>query len=125
MLRILLVDPDPSVSAVLSEALNQEMGATVTCAASGAVASRALRGMAWDLAVIEAMLPDMTGFKLAEIAAINNVPGLLIAGHPRSQETCCALGYPHLNKPFSLFALHAAATAVLRDGPRNVEWLQE
>ena len=125
MLRILLVDPDPSVSGVLSEALNQEIGADVTCAASGEVASGALRGMLWDLAVIEAILPDMTGFELAEIAAVNNVPGLLIAGHPQAQEKCRAVGYPHLNKPFSLSALQAAVMVVLHDAQRNVELLHE
>jgi CheY-like chemotaxis protein len=125
MLRILLVDPDAPVSRVLSEALNQEFGADVTCAASGEVASRALRRSPWDLVVIEAMLPDMTGFELAEIAADNNVPGLLIAGHPQGQERCRALGYPHLDKPFSLSALQAAATTVLRDARRNVERLHE
>ena len=75
--------------------------------------------------MIEAMLPDMTGFELAEIAADNNVPGLLIAGHPQGQERCRALGYPHLDKPFSLSALQAAATTVLRDARRNVERLHE
>jgi CheY-like chemotaxis protein len=125
MLRILLVDPDDSVSGVLSEALTQELGAVVTCAGSGEVASRALRGTQWDLAVVEAILPDMTGFELVEIAANNNVPGLLIAGHPQAQERCRALGYPHLDKPFSLSALQVAATTVLRDAHRNVERLHE
>ncbi len=125
MLRILLADPDPSVSRVLSEALAQELWADVTCAASGALASRALRGTSWDLAVIEATQPDMTGFELAALAANNSVPGLLIAGHPQAQEKCRALGYPHLDKPFSLAALQTAATTVLRDTRGNVARLHE
>jgi CheY-like chemotaxis protein len=125
MLRILLVDPDPSVSGVLSDALTQEFAADVTCAASGALASLALHGKPWDLAVMEATLPDMTGYELAELAATNNVPGLLIAGHPQAQEKCRVLGYPHLDKPFALAALQAAATTVLRDTRRNVQRLHE
>ena len=125
MLRILLVDPDPSVSGVLSDALTQELGADVTCAASGALASLALHWTSWDLAVMEATLPDMTGFELAALAATNNVPGLLIAGHPQAQVQCRALGYPHLDKPFALSALQAAATTVLRDTRWNVERLHE
>ena len=125
MLRMLLVDPDASVSRVLSEALNFEFGADVTCAASGQTASLALRRTRWDLAVIEAMLPDMTGFDLAEIAANHNVPGLLVAAHPQAQDRCRTLGYPHLDKPFSLSALQVAATTVLRDAQTNVERLHK
>jgi CheY-like chemotaxis protein len=125
MLRILLVEPDAAVSGVLGEVLTQEFAADVSCAARGKAASRALRNTPWDLAVIEAMLPDMTGFELAKVAADNHVPGLLIAGHPQAQERCRSLGYPHLDKPFSLRALQAAATSVLLDAPRNVERLHE
>ena len=125
MLRILLVDPDPSVSAVLSDALTQELRAEVICADTGASASRALHEASWDLAVIEATLPDMTGFELAELAATNHIPALLISGHPQAQETCRALGYPHLDKPFAFSALQAAAATVLRDTRVTVQRLHE
>lgn len=125
MLRMLLVDPNTSVSEVLGEALTDAFGADVTCAVSGKVARRVLHNRPWDFAVIEAMLPDMTGFELAEVVANYKVPGLLMAGHPQAQDMCRTLGYPHLDKPFSLRALHAAATTALCDAQQNVERLHK
>jgi DNA-binding NtrC family response regulator len=125
MLRMLVVDPDTSVLEVLGEALTDAFGADITCAINGKAARRMLNEMPWDFAVIEARLPDMTGFELAEIIANYNVPGLLIAGHPQAQEICRTLGYPHLDKPFSLRALQAAASTALCDAQQNVEWLHK
>ena len=64
-----------------------------------------LRSSQFDLALIDACLPGLSGLQLAEIAANENTPVLLISGHPDINATLASCGFPHLPKPFSLDAL--------------------
>jgi DNA-binding response OmpR family regulator len=120
MLQVLVVDPDTEVAAVLADELQETFGALVSRAASGEVAAQVLSRLPCDLAVIEAMLPDISGFELAERAANGNVPALMISGHPQGQQACRIHGYPHLDKPFGLRDLVAAAKVSLSHGQQNI-----
>src|SRR5579871_1220852 len=66
MLQILVVDDDEHVAAVLKSGLEEYCGVSVTCADTGATASQLLAAYPPDLAVIDVMLPDMSGLELAE-----------------------------------------------------------
>lgn len=120
MLQFLVVDPDDGVSDVLREELQEAFDAGVMQARTGELATRVLHERPLDLAVIEAMLPDMSGFELAERSAYCNVPALLISGHPVRQEACRAYGYPHLEKPFPLHDLADAARTLVCDGQQAI-----
>jgi CheY-like chemotaxis protein len=113
MLQFLVVDDDDEVCDAVATGLEQYCGATVVRASNGATASQILRAHRLDFAVIDVMLPDMSGFELAERAGNYNVPALLISGHPKEQEVCKAHGYPHLDKPFPLRTLADMARHVI------------
>ena len=120
MEQFLIVDSDRDVSNMLQEALQEAFGAEVTQARKGALAIEALRERKFDLALIETMLPDMSGFELAERAANCQVPALLMTGHPAGQAACKAYGYPHLEKPFSLQELADVAGTLIGNSQRNI-----
>jgi DNA-binding response OmpR family regulator len=73
MLKLLVVEPDADVSAVLKEGVEDSCAAVVTCAASGRVAAEVLCSRDVELALIAAVLPDLSGFDLARAAADCNV----------------------------------------------------
>jgi DNA-binding response OmpR family regulator len=115
-----VVDDDGAVRHALAAGLEVFCGASVVRASSGLIATQVLQTQLVDLAVIEAFLPDISGYELAERAADCNVPVLLIGAHPTEQEACKVLGYPHLDKPFSLNVLADVARRILRDTRENI-----
>jgi len=125
VLQFLVVDDDKNVADVLKTGLEEFCGVAVTCADSGVIATQILKEHRPDLAVIDVVLPDMSGFDLAECAAQWEVPVLLISGDLERQDSCEVLGYPHLAKPFSLRSLADAAIAAVRDSRENIARLHE
>ncbi len=120
MLQFLVVDDDDAVSEVLKTGLEEYCGAMVTCANSGQGAMEKIKAAPPDLAVIDVVLPDMSGFALAEWAAARNVAVLLISGHLDRQASCKLYGYPHLAKPFRLKVLASAAKLAMADTSDNI-----
>lgn len=123
MLQFLVVEPDRGVSELLQEALQEVFEARVALSGNGEQAERVLQECALDLAIIETMLPDISGFELAERAANRGVPSLLMSGHPTGQENCRAHGYPHLAKPFSLQEMVDAIRAIFHDSQQAIACL--
>lgn len=121
MLQVLVVDPNTDLSGIVADCLHETFGTFVSRAVSGETATQVLRKLPCDLALIEAMLPDMSGFELAERAASRNVPAVLMSGHPKGLQTAKAHRFPYLEKPFSLRDLSDAAKTALREGQRNIE----
>ncbi len=120
MSRILVVDDDPLVCEIVTDCLRLDMSAYVDAAQNGRDGALLIKGYQFDLAVIDAVLPDMDGLALAELAANENTGVLLTSGHP---ETCDALdrfNLPHLRKPFDLDALVGAASVIIRDTRENI-----
>ena len=120
MLRCLVVDDEPQVAEVLKAGLETYCAAAVLCAESAASASRLLRSGPLDLAVIDLVLPDISGLDLAAEAADCNVPVLLVSGHLRRQAVCIAHGLPVLAKPFTMSALAEAAMTTVRDSDQSL-----
>jgi two-component system NtrC family response regulator len=100
MYEIVVVEDDPAVAVVVAEALST--CANVQCAASTDQAIDLLSSRPWSLAVLDVMLNDGSGLELAEIAARNNTPVMLIAGHPKAMEALEKYGFPHMAKPFAM-----------------------
>ena len=96
MLDFLLVEDDASVAETLKNSIEHVCEARVTSADNGASATDALVTLRFDMAVIDIILPDISGFELAARTAESNTPVLLISGHPEEQELCRLVGYPHL-----------------------------
>ena len=124
MLDFLLVEDDASVAETLKNSIEHVCEARVTSADNGASATHALDTLRFDLAVIDIILPDISGFELAARTAESNTPVLLISGHPEEQELCRLVGYPHLKKPFTLAALAKSTRSILRDARANIARVQ-
>jgi DNA-binding response OmpR family regulator len=125
VLQFLLVEDDASVAETLKNSIEHVCEARVTSADNGASATHALGTLRFDLAVIDIILPDISGFELAARTAESNVPVLLISGHPEEQELCRLVGYPHLEKPFTFDALAKSARSILRDTRANIARVQQ
>jgi DNA-binding NtrC family response regulator len=118
-MRVLIVDNFAGISETLKIALEDYCRASVTEAATSAIAARALR-QPLDLAVIDTALPGISSFELSERAANSNVPVLLISGDPKGQQICETNHYPWLAKPFPLAALATAAMEITRVPSKNI-----
>ena len=74
----------------------------------------------FDLALIDVLLPDASGFVLAEFAANQNVPVLLMSGHPHAAMRMEALDFACLQKPFSLVELTLAMGREIAASDANI-----
>jgi two-component system OmpR family response regulator len=120
MNRILVVDDDPLVCEIVADCLRQDMSAYVNAAQNGRDGALLIKGYQFDLAVIDAVLPDMDGLALAELAANQHTGVLLTSGDPEACETFDRFNLPHLRKPFDLDALVGAASVIIRDTGENI-----
>jgi DNA-binding response OmpR family regulator len=119
--RVLIVDTDEAICDVLQTCLEEEYpGIAVTCLFSGDLAEAALRAGCFDLAVMEAVLPEVCGFDLAQQAVNRDTPVLLMSGDLKTQDNLEAFGYPHLGKPFLLKELISVTQRIRSNAAENV-----
>jgi len=121
--RILLVEDDRALRTALGDALTGE-GHRITTAADGDEAMSVLRGQAFDLLVLDVMLPGPSGLEILRRLRIRDrdTPVLLLTA--RSSEGDKVLGLElgaddYVTKPFSLRELLARVKALLRRGERS------
>ena len=118
--RILLVDNDAQVLAILTEML-REGNHEVVPVASGPAAMDAFRPGAFDLILTNLGMVGMTGWEVAQRirARDRNVPVVFITGwglHEEDQERCRHLGIHHvLFKPVGPSELHRAIQSTLAE----------
>ncbi|MGE4048652.1 MAG: response regulator [Acetobacteraceae bacterium] len=125
MISVLVVDTDEAFCDVLKAAIEEEYPESVViCLFSGDRAAQALEDQQVDLAVIEAVLPGVCGFRLAEQAARRGVPVLLMSGELRTQDSLAQFGYPHLCKPFRIGELAAEIQRLTRMSSENLRRLR-
>jgi DNA-binding response OmpR family regulator len=123
-LRMLIVEENPHVADVLIDECELALGADVVAVGTGDGAIQALSRFSPTLALVESELPDMSGFEVAQRAANNNVPAILMSAHPEKMLLCEEHGFPHLRKPFSIVELTSLATKTIREAEQNVAQLQ-
>ena len=116
--HLLVVDDDPRLRGLLQRFLS-EQGFRVTAAADAAAARDALRGMSYDLVVLDVMMPGESGLLLVESLRRDGeeVPVLMLtaAGAPDDR----VAGFEHgaddyLAKPFDPRELAQRVRAILR-----------
>jgi DNA-binding response OmpR family regulator len=123
--RILVVDDDPLICEMVTTCLRQALPAYVDAALKGRDGALLIKGYQFDLTVIDAVLPDMDGLALAELAANENTGVLLTSGHPASCDTLNRFNFPYLRKPFDLDALVGEASVIIRDIKENIRRVRE
>ena len=122
--RILLVDDEPKLRRSLAEALSLEDW-TVTCAASGLEARQILAAHAFDLIILDWMLPDCDGLEIIRQlrAADKTVPVLMITARAGAgADVLVRQGGANdfLTKPFSIDEFLARSRALMKKAPARV-----
>jgi DNA-binding response OmpR family regulator len=120
MARILVVDDEPMLCDLFRGWLQESLGADVACSLTGTLAAQMMVGRGFNLALIDAVLPDASGIALAALAANHNTPALLMSGHPEIIDKLDRCGFPTLKKPFPSSRLLAEASSIMRHAAENI-----
>jgi two-component system phosphate regulon response regulator OmpR len=119
--HLLVIDDDSRLRTLLRKFL-QENGFRVTLAADGAEARARLSGLAFDLIVLDRMMPGETGVDLARsIRLSSNVPILMLTAMSEAEDRISGLQSgvdDYLPKPFEPRELLLRVQSILRrSGP--------
>jgi DNA-binding response OmpR family regulator len=119
MRRVLVVDDEPHIRAVLRGYLEAD-GFAVSEAADGAAAVRRLRQDAPDLVLLDVMMPGIDGLEvLRQVRAFSDVYVILVTARAEEVDKLVGLGVgadDYVTKPFSPREVAARVKAVLRRG---------
>jgi DNA-binding response OmpR family regulator len=122
--RILLVDDEDSIQTLLSYPLEKE-GYEVVGAADGQEALDRAREQAFDLIVLDLMLPKVDGFEVCrQIRASSNVPIIMLTAKAEEIDTVLGLELgadDYITKPFSMREFTSRVKAVLRRFERTTQ----
>ncbi|WP_139491140.1 response regulator transcription factor [Brevibacillus dissolubilis] len=114
---ILVADNEPAVLEVISVALTRE-GYHVIPACDGMEALEVLRSQPVDLAILDIMMPRLTGFDVCRIVrGESDIPILFLSGLQNEVDKVLGLGLgadDYIMKPFGIAELNARVAANLR-----------
>ena len=121
MPRILVVEDDPAIALGLEDDLQLE-GYHVEVARDSEMAARRAREHAFDLILLDVMLPGKDGFQVCRELRLAGLRTPIIVLTAKAQEAEKVLGLElgaddYVTKPFSPLELRARIKAVLRRGP--------
>ena len=115
--RIIVVDDDPQLTDMLDRYLTKA-GYSVTCAATAAELARILAHDAFDLCVLDLVLPDRDGFEITrELRQRTEMPIIVLTARTEVVDRIVGLELgadDYLTKPFEPRELLARIKAVLR-----------
>jgi DNA-binding response OmpR family regulator len=120
MTAILVAEDDPNICDLLTDILEVELYATVRCERTGRLALRAIETAAFDLAIIDVNLPEISGYELAMRAANRNLPALLSSGHPNDDAKLRKYEFPYLAKPYRVGKLISEAAIAITQAGENI-----
>lgn len=120
VVKIVIVDDEYLVCDVIADGMRSLLGATVETAFTGRDAAALLENDEFNLAIIDATLPDMSGLDLARLAANRDVPVVLISGDAGISLRLAQFDYPFLVKPFSISALIMVSSRVIAESQENI-----
>jgi len=116
-MRILLVDDEKKITAVLKAYLQQE-GFQVSTAINGLVALTMFKENPFDLLILDLMLPGLSGTAICrEIRKISSVPIIMLTAKVEEEDRIQGLSIgadDYITKPFSPREVVARVRAVLR-----------
>ena len=115
--RILVVDDEPEIADLVEVYLKSE-GCTVFKCGTGTEALAVVRNQALDLAILDVMLPDISGFPLCgEIRKEHHFPVLMLTAKAEDMDKITGLTIgadDYITKPFNPLELMARVKAQLR-----------
>ena len=118
--RVLVVDDEPQVSAMLQETLNY-LGYVAEVASSGEDALRALQDSQPNLLLLDVSLPGMSGVNVLERvhATYPHLPVVMLTGNVDlevAQRTLNQGAFDYIAKPFDLARLRQVVEAAMAAG---------
>ncbi len=120
--RILVVDDDENILS-LERTILEQKGFDVTAAAGGAEALKLLSGQAFDLVLLDVMMPEIDGFtvcrKIKEDPRLKDVPVIFLTAKGGGE--ALAEGFEsgavmYINKPFTANKLLTIVNTMLESG---------
>lgn len=124
MPSILLVEDDPTLSALLAEQLRAEGYEVLTCA-DGEKGLQAARAHVWDLYLVDVMLPRLDGLSLCRILTKEaEAPVMLLTARGTEADRVIGLdsgAHDYVVKPFGMPELLARVRAALRRTSRKAQ----
>jgi CheY-like chemotaxis protein len=121
--RILVVDDDENILS-LERTILEQKGFDVTAAAGGAEALKLLSGQAFDLVLLDVMMPEIDGFtvcrKIKEDPRLKDVPVIFLTAKGGGE--ALAEGFEsgavmYINKPFTANKLLTIVNTMLESRP--------
>ena len=120
--RILVVDDEPEIADLVEVYLKSE-GCTVFKCGTGTEALAVVRTQALDLAILDVMLPDISGFTLCgEIRKEHHFPVLMLTAKAEDMDKITGLTIgadDYITKPFNPVEIVARVKAQLRRASRG------
>ena len=128
-MRVLVVEDDPRMAAAIRRGLRFE-GLVVDLAGDGDEGLRAARSTAYDVIVLDVMMPGIDGFETCVRMRKEGirVPVLMLTARDAVEDRVRGLdggADDYLTKPFSLSELTARLRALVRRGPIEQEAVLE
>jgi len=107
---LVVVDDEPAICELMQTALEANGSCRVTPAFSAVEAVAILQRDRPDAAIIDAVLPQVSGLRLAIQALDLGVPVLIATGELATQAKLEAVGCPYLSNPFQSTCLSPKPT---------------
>jgi DNA-binding response OmpR family regulator len=120
MTAVLVAERDPGICDLLTDVLEAEFAAIVRCERTGSRAMQAIETAGFDLAIIDANMPEVSGYELARLAANRNIPTLLSSGHPDADSRLRGSECPYLAKPYRIVDLTSEAAYAITHATENI-----
>ena len=116
MIRVLIVEDEKPISNLIRLSLSKE-GYHCTCAGDGTEAADLLEREAYDLILLDVMLPEVDGFELMEYIRPLEIPVIVLTAKGSVQDRVKGLrlgAEDYIVKPFEIVELLARVDVVLR-----------
>lgn len=128
--KILLAEDEPSLGMILKESMESRGFEVVHCE-NGAEAWNCFQKQAFDLLILDVMMPKLDGFSLAQKVRKSDtyIPIIFLTAKSTTEDVVAGFengGNDYVKKPFSMEELIVRAKALLerKRNPLHQEWLE-
>ncbi len=122
--RILVVDDEKLIVKGIRYSLEQD-GMEVDCAYDGEEAFNMAKKTAYDMILLDVMLPKMDGFEVCQrIREFSDMPIVMLTAKGEDMDKILGLEYgadDYITKPFNILEVKARIKAIMRRAPRVEE----
>ena len=126
MIKILVVEDEAAISNLIATNLT-DAGYSCTCAFDGIQALEKIESAAFDLILLDIMLPKVDGYELLEYIKPLDIPVIFLTAKPTVADKVRGLksgAEDYLTKPFEIIELLARMETVLRRYHKNDPLIQ-